>query len=128
MEKLNIRRLINFIQKSNSFSMHETHWTNPDRAMYMKGVENTEEGCPASILGHLRSMEGYPPWSKSLDAKEFFGIPAKETDRILWPTYYPSKVYFRSQPGCNTYITKNMVIQMLENLLSTKEVRWKRWV
>ena len=128
MNKEKILKLADFIEKSNSFSMHWPFWTNPDRAMYMEGVENTEEGCPASILGHIRVLEGYLPWDESLDAKVFFGIPAKEINRILWPTYYPSKVYFRSRPGCNTYITKNMAIQMLENLLLTKKVRWKRWV
>ena len=133
MKKLNIRRLINFIEKSDSFSMHWTHWRDIDRGRYGANVKNTNKDCPACILGHLRVLEGYQPWDDSQTEGAFFGIFDKRAKDIVVPWYFQSGkpmreslLCWKALPGGDDYITKNMALNMLDNLLLTGKVEWKK--
>ena len=128
MNKERIRRLINFIQKSDSFSMHATYWNDPmfDRH-YKSGIQNSGMGCPACIAGHYEEMEKGNGIARPMSQSEFcyeIGISEDEGERIHSPLLGSDGVSYKAYPKEKGYITKNMAIDVLRNFLETGEVDW----
>ena len=126
MNKEKILKLADFIEKSDSFSMHWPWWDAKGREDYGEGIENTEDGCPACILGHLRVMEGNAANCEEQTASSFFGVSRQKAKDIISPISIPYKARYRSTPNDkDTYISKTMACNMLRNFVQTGEVEWR---
>ena len=122
MNKEKIRNLISFIEKSNSFSMHSPYWHRYNRDLYKGKIENTEEGCPACILGHLRVMEGYEASDGGFTVTHFLDMPSENAARMVCPKSHEAN--YQAVPGDRGYIDKRMALEMLETFVDTGEVEW----
>ena len=120
-------KLADFIEQSDSFSMHRIYWHPYNREIYGKDIKNTDEGCPACILGHLRVMEGHSPSDERFPATQSLEISleisSEESEKIVRPE--SSIAYYAAFPGDSNYITKNRACNMLRNFAETKKVEWR---
>ena len=116
MNKENLKRLIDVIEQSKTFSMHAIRWGN----LVVNDEEFGEHPCgtPACISGHAIQLGAE---SRHLD--KFLGIPEKQKYFITAPTY--NYAHLRARPGEPGYITKSHAVRMLKKLLETGKVDWK---
>ena len=123
MNKEKILELANFIEKSDSFSMHHVYWHPHSTDTYKGDIKNTKAECPACILGHLRVMEGLSPSTGELGSEKIFELSRQKVAEIVTPN--SSVAYFSARPGDSNYISKDMAVSMLRNLAETGEVEWR---
>ena len=123
MNKEKIVKLADFIEKSDSFSMHQAYWHPSNRDHYKGDIKNTKAGCPACILGHLRVMEGYSPDDEGLTATQLLKISGETSHGMVTPT--SAVADYAAFPRDSNYITKTMACSMLRNFVKTGEVEWR---
>ena len=125
MNKEKILKLADFIEQSDSFSMHRLFWIREDASSYGTGIKNTESGCPACILGHLRVMEGSYPDDQQITVCSNLGVSACEHHAICEPDSEEENVSYRACPDEKDYITQSMAVVMLRNFVDTRKVEWR---
>ena len=112
MNKENMKRLVESIRSSTTFTMRE----------FMIGEHPC--GSPACIAGHASSlMEGHLLFNSLEDIREFLGLSREEMGKIYLPSF--SYADFRSRIWNKGFISKAHAINMLEKFIETGEVDWE---
>ena len=114
MNKENLKKLINVIAGSDSFSMHAVRWVS------FKDDKNFGDhpcGTPACIMGHALQIKRYH------SLVDFLGVSKRQHKCIVCPSYDYANL--DAKPGEEGYITKFHALRMLKKLLKTGEIDWK---
>ena len=130
MNKENLKRLIDVIEKSKTFSMHHTFWYH-----YHSGKSPHKCGTPSCILGHYKT---FLRTHKGEDLEDFLEISQAMKQEIIAPkhTYAHFKGSPKDRPDMvkkcihdniypKDYITKQHAVRMLKRLLEIEKIDWE---
>ena len=141
MNNSNLRKLINYINGSNSFSMHSWHWGEGSmkyyfshtESTYLNGREKFKKGEPACIGGHFMTMEGFDPgfyYAESIEKglAKFLDIEWTIANEMTTGTRAKKNPGYEfrgnDSPFEKGYVTKDRAIAMLNNFESSNKIDW----
>ena len=115
----NAKKLIDVLEKSNSYSQHAFKWGDEDdpelhvkkEEMYLGKRNMPDKGTPADINGHCKVI-----FKKRL--KKFLNLSRTQFERLHCPPGW------QATPDEENYIEKEEVIGVLENFCRTRKIDW----
>ena len=104
MNKENIKRLHDYIEKSSSFSYHAERWGGGEYDQeYLDGRAGFYRGTPACIFGHWQEMTSSNS-EQFGEFKKFLNLPDNQIIRLIFPDTKFS--HYDSRPGKKRYVSK----------------------